>query len=328
MIQNARLLADCRKGRRPSLGEAATIGRVGGGPGEYKQPDGLFALPGDSTLLVDLGNARMTVLAPDLSFGATYPLAQRGERGFLIMLPRAVDDQGRVYFQVRGGFQGIPDSAAVGRYNRETSRIDTLAMVKLQDYKSSESGGGNRREQMIMPVPLTRQDGWSASWDGRVAIVRSNDYHVEWIQPDGSVVRGSAVEFQPLRVTDEDKEEWIEGLGNGISMEMMNANGQMTLSMSRGGRSFEGSASNFDWPDTKPAFRGEAVYVGTTGDAWVQRYGPAGSPSTFDIFSPDGSLTKRVVLPEGRRLVGFGDGVVYLAWADEFDLRTLERYSL
>ena len=135
----------------------------------------------------------MTVLAPDLSFGATYPLAQRGERGFLIMLPRAVDDQGRVYFQVRGGFQGIPDSAAVGRYNRETSRIDTLAMVKLQDYKSSESGGGNRREQMVMPVPLTRQDGWSASWDGRVAIVRSNDYHVEWIQPDGSVVRGSAV---------------------------------------------------------------------------------------------------------------------------------------
>ena len=41
---------------------ADTIGRVGGGPEEYRMPDALFRLPGDSILLVDLGNGRLTVL--------------------------------------------------------------------------------------------------------------------------------------------------------------------------------------------------------------------------------------------------------------------------
>ena len=50
-------------------GTVDTVGRVGGGPREYRMPDRLFALPGDSILLVDLGNGRLTVLDPDLEFG-------------------------------------------------------------------------------------------------------------------------------------------------------------------------------------------------------------------------------------------------------------------
>ena len=38
-------------------GTVDTIGRQGAGPQEYEGPDGVFPLPGDSTLLVDLGNA-------------------------------------------------------------------------------------------------------------------------------------------------------------------------------------------------------------------------------------------------------------------------------
>ena len=37
-----------------SAGTADTLGRVGEGPQEYQQPDQVFPLPGDSTLLVDL----------------------------------------------------------------------------------------------------------------------------------------------------------------------------------------------------------------------------------------------------------------------------------
>ncbi len=53
-------------------------GREGGGPQEYRQPDAVHALPGDSTLLVDLGNARLTVIALDAGrtvneHGPTYP---------------------------------------------------------------------------------------------------------------------------------------------------------------------------------------------------------------------------------------------------------------
>ena len=36
---------------------ADTLGRVGGGPQEYRQPDAVFPLPGDSTLLPDWNRA-------------------------------------------------------------------------------------------------------------------------------------------------------------------------------------------------------------------------------------------------------------------------------
>lgn len=41
----------------------------------------------------------------------------------------------------------------------------------------------------ISPVPLSAQDTWGVGPDGSVIIVRSADYHAEWIGPDGSVTR-------------------------------------------------------------------------------------------------------------------------------------------
>lgn len=83
---------------------------------------------------------------------------------------------------------------------------------------------------------------------------------------------------------------------------------------------------SFEWPDVKPAFPANGAAVSPDGTLWVERYGPAGTPRVFDVFAADAKLVARVALPDGRRLVGFGKGVVYLAWNDEFDLQYLERY--
>jgi hypothetical protein len=165
-------------------GRADTLGRVGPGPEEYRQPDGLFPLSADSTLLVDLGNARLTAIGPDGGFGETAPLT-KGEPGpgggLLIILPRGVDSQGRVYFQSMGGRMGqtLPDSAPVLRWDRQSGAIDTVATVKLQTLKRSSSGGPNNQSVSIRPRPLSPQDTWAVAPDGRVAAVRSSDYHVE-----------------------------------------------------------------------------------------------------------------------------------------------------
>ena len=42
-------------------GDARDLGRVGGGPSEFRLPSQLIPLPGDSTLLVDFGNVRMII---------------------------------------------------------------------------------------------------------------------------------------------------------------------------------------------------------------------------------------------------------------------------
>ena len=89
-------------------GTADTIGAVGEGPDEYRQPDAVWPLPGGRTLLVDLGNGRLTELTPELRFGETRPFAMGnpGGGGMLMVLPQAVDDRGRVYFPDVGGWAG------------------------------------------------------------------------------------------------------------------------------------------------------------------------------------------------------------------------------
>ena len=330
-LGQALVVADLHAGR------ADTLGRVGQGPREYRQPDGLFALPGDSTLLVDLGNARLTVIAPDGSFGATAPLAQGDPGpgpggGLMIVMPRTVDAKGRVYFQgTMGGRlgQSLPDSAPVLRWDRASGKIDTVATVKIEELKRSTSGGPGNQNVMVRPVPLSPQDAWTVGADGRIALVRSDGYYVEWIMSDGRSVRGERVAYRPVPVRTADKEEWAAGIANGVQVMMTVDNGRRSMSMQRGGgagRNIMPDLDSYEWPDVKPAFRSNGTSVSPDGALWVERYVSAGSPRTFDVFGQDGRLTARVVLPAGRRLVGFGKGVVYLAWNDEFDLQYLERH--
>ncbi len=56
-------------------GATEPVGREGGGPGEWRQPDAVYPLPGDSSLLVDLENTRLSVLDPDGNFVRGYPMA-------------------------------------------------------------------------------------------------------------------------------------------------------------------------------------------------------------------------------------------------------------
>lgn len=314
---------------------ADTIGSVGAGPEEYKQPDGVFALPGDSTLLVDLGNGRLTFLGPNHKFGETTPIAtgspMPGRGGMRVIIPRGVDSQGRVYFQPLGmGMNRAqpPDSAPVARWDRASDTIDTLGLVGLEKRKTTTSGGPNERMQMIRPVPLSPVDAWAVAPDGRIAVARSGDYHVEWVRPNGTVVVGPPVPYKPVKIRRAEKEEWIDSQGNGLSMSVEVGNGQVNMSFGRGrGGRGTPSASDYEWPDTKPAFTANGVWVAPNGEMWVERHVPAGTPRTFDVFGADAKIKRQIVLPEGRRLAGFGaKGAIYLIHVDEFDLQTFERY--
>jgi hypothetical protein len=64
------------------------------------------------------------------------------------------------------------------------------------------------------------------------------------------------------------------------------------------------------------------------GRLWIQRTTRAGAPQTFDIFDSDGERIEQVILPQGRRLLGFGRGTVYAVIKDEFDLEYVERYRV
>lgn len=319
-----------------AAGTADTIGRVGQGPEEYRQPDAVFRLPGDSILLVDLGNGRLTALGPDFAFGPTTPIAQGSpmEGNLTIRMPRAVDRLGRVYFQPMMGGMGPggspPDSAPVLRWDRNSGAVDTLGVVKLQEMQVRRSGGPSNENVAVSPVPMSPQDGWAAGWDGSVVLVRSGDYHVDWVQPDGKVVSGVAVPYEPVRIRQPDKEAWVDNLASsGMSVAVEVVNEQISMSFGRGGsRGARRQIDSYEWPRVMPAFRATRIRVAPDGTAWVERWVSAGSPVLFDVFDGRGNLARRVVLPAGRRIAGFGVGSIYAVYGDELDLQWLEKYQI
>jgi len=46
------------------------------------------------------------------------------------------------------------------------------------------------------------------------------------------------------------------------------------------------------------------------------------------VFRADGMQIRKVILPVGRRLVGFGKGVVYLRETTKDELQYLEQYRI
>jgi hypothetical protein len=321
-IEEKVLLVDLAKG------SARQVGRAGPGPQEYKGPDALLALPEGRTLLVDLGNSRLTTLGADGAIGESRSFVTEGEDGFSVRLPTGTDARGRLYYQpLIGGPGGQPDSARVVRFDRATGRADTVARTALPAVNRRTSGGENNRNERVMPRPFTSQDAWAAAPDGRIAIARANPYRLDWVGADGRITTGTPVAWRPVPIRDGDKQEWIEAMANGLSVRVENRNGQQSISFARGGMRDGADPSQFTWPEAKPAFPAGAVRVTPEGEAWVERYVAAGAPRQFDVFDARGRLVRSVSLPAGVRLVGFGQGVAYGARADDDGMEWLAAYT-
>jgi hypothetical protein len=228
------------------------------------------------------------------------------------------------------------DSAAIVRYDRGTRRVDTLAFVKLPPTNIQMSGGANNQRIMIGGAnPLTPRDEWTVFPDGRVAIVRAADYHVDWIMPDGSKRSSPPVRYTPIRMSAaEIRHE--EGLRNAAR-----AN-QMSIMMTQDGSGSRRTAQMgppagappleplTDWPEVKPPFRPgfQSVLARPNGELWVRRTEVASAKGTlYDVINAAGTVAYQVRIQDGWTLVGFGNGTVYTTKKDEDDLVYLQRHT-
>ncbi len=316
-------------------GTADTLGRVGEGPEEYEQPDRVFPLPGDSTLLVDLGNNRLTTLDPHGRFVESKPLTSPSDQGMpTVLLPRFLDARGHLYFTATRGMDAEPpDSTYVVRYDRATATLDTVAPLWVPELQVERSGGRVR----LVNTMLQGEDDWGVAPDGGVAVVRANGYSVDWYRPDGTVVRGPAVPYQTLSPTRADKEAVLEEMtSQGLSMFMTrSSDGGTSMRMSRGGTmgGSELSVEDFQWAETLPPFRSNRALVSPEGRVWVQRMGHASDSTEFHVFDEQGHWTGTARLAPETRLIGFGrnaDGqdMAYVTRTDEVGLTWLERYRV
>jgi len=319
----------------PAWASADTLGQVGPGPGEYLQPDGVLPLPGDSSLLVDLGKMQLTGITPDGAIGSGHSMSVTGEGASpLVFQPRFADETGALYDQAsRSRESGPPDSAAILRLDRVAWKLDTVATVWLPEARLTRSRSGG-----FLPAMLEPMDGWAVGADGRIAVVRASGFSVEWVLPDGRVLKGPAYEFPDYPVRRRDKEAILaENRSSGISMTMATSRDgsvrRMTMRRGLPSAADAPGVDDFQWAESFPPFHADGVLVAPGNEVWVERWLPPEADSRWECFDDHGVWLGSVVLPPGHRLVGFGHGpddgeVAFLTRTDAFDLKWLERYRI
>lgn len=339
-LRDGRLLVSDRRDRTVQLldlstGKAKPVGREGSGPGEYALPVGLLALPGDTTLLYDAINARLLLILPDGTPGSVLRLPEPfnpASRGG----PRAADSRGRFYYEMAR--RGQPGSRYAGsaadllRLDRKSLRVDTLATLALpadrfEGARSLPSG----MLQTFTNKPLAPRDVAAIAPDGRVAVVRAKDYHVEWIAPDRKLTFGPPIPFEPVKVTEAERKAFLESQTRPGTIVVRGGTGAggsaPRAAPAPAGDPFAGEP--VDWPERKPPFLANAAVVAPDGRLWVLKTGAHDDPfPCYDVIDAGGRVVERITLPPRTRLAGFGAGVVYLVRADADDLEWLGRYRL
>jgi hypothetical protein len=203
----------------------------------------------------------------------------------------------------------------------------------------------------VNPLPVV--DEWAVTPNGDVAFVRGRDYHVDWVEANGTRRSSPKMAFDWKRLTDEDKTRLADSVktlldkqaaanpGQGAAMatafgSMMGGGAaagapRMQVMISANGGPMGGGAptrapqvtapkinvvSPSQLPDYQPPFFATSTRADADGNLWVltipTKPQPAGS--VYDVINGKGEVTERVLIPEGRTVLGFGPGgVVYLA---------------
>jgi len=329
------LLVDFRTG-------ATLVGREGAGPGEFAIPRRLFALGGDTTALHDPGNGRYLLILPGGVAAGTFTLSDSLVRGVTAI--RGVDAMGRFYLQIRAAADFAAGAASewLARLHRRTGVLDTLATLQVPAGREEGSMSlGNGMLRRLTNRPLAAEDVVAVGADGRVAVVRVSDYHVEWIDPTGRKLSGPPVRFEPIRVTPAERRAFMDAQvvpGQIITRGNPDAGARALPRPPGRAGSARGSERplppGFDeasmlWPANKPPFPPNAASIAPDGRLWVLRENAhTDSTARYDVFDAQGRLAMRVELPRRTRLAGLGRGVVYLTRIDDDDLHFLQRYRL
>ncbi|HVZ48454.1 MAG TPA: hypothetical protein VG916_06705 [Gemmatimonadaceae bacterium] len=225
-----------------------------------------------------------------------------------------------------------PDSAPVVRFDFAARRLDTAGFFRVPGYRMVRRNLPDGRSLVQEVInPLMQVDAWVVTSDGRIALVRGLDYHVDWIGPAGERRAAGRMPYEWRRLGDDDKRTFMDSVraaSERLRQETAARTPPRTAPSPSGGSGAlssgfpgEGPPDLFvdasDLPDYAPPFGLNAVRADADGGLWIQTTVIVDGGSVYDVVNPAGVLTDRVVLPPGRVVAGFGrGGVVYLAVRD------------
>jgi hypothetical protein len=307
------------------------VGRDGGGPGEYKNPDAIAILPDGRVIVKDPGNARIAVFGPDGAPAGGWPY--RG--GWSTNHRYYVDTAGYSYPMIlmESGLPPWEWTYGLARTNMAGEVLDTLA-APTWDFEAPALTAQREGSSSSRDVPFSPSTSFSFSPFGYFIGALSTDYRIDLYRAGDTVLRIER-RWEPVPVLAAEKQEHERRVTEGLR------------------RQYPGWRWNGPpIPDAKPPFTG--LFAGEDGRIWVQlsqtgvpimteaeareeeeRSGRPvlrfREPAAFDVFEADGTYLGFVRAPAGFRTspepVARGD-YVWAVVRDELDVPSIVRFRL
>jgi hypothetical protein len=338
---------------------------------------GLIPWGADSALLIDPRSLTMVVL--DSQGRSARVMAVPSPRDAYAMIggpfgTPAFDREGRLIFRGLASSRSeeqelaldssrtaaFVDSAPVLRVDLRTRQRDTLTRVAIprQRVTMHANRDGRYNAASLLSNPLTPVDDWVLLSDGKLAVVRGRDYHVEILDPTGAWKVLPRVPFPWERLDDESKQFVLDSVrreatrARALLQEQVARDARVAAAANWAGLgvaaishisypSGRSGPPKVDWivpqpqyvaagrlPDYRPAFRLGALRSDPDGNLWVRTTARSAGGTIYDVVDADGRLVDRVQVPFGRIIAGFGrEGTVFLGVLDQDGAR-MERASI
>ena len=308
----------------------------------------LVPFRGDTSLLMDATTLSMLVIDGEGRIVRVRAVPRSQDASRISNMYTGVDAEGRLLYRgvnplifpsvPAGGGVAVPeqpDSIAVLRIDLATRRLDTAALVKTPKSTLSVTqspSGGFRINERTNPMPTL--DEWAVTSDGRLALVRGRDYHVDWLNQDGTITTSPKMPFDWQRLDEDAKTKFLDSVKvarekqRETSIRNMQARYDSLMEVARKSGGPEPSplpamndyyppinmVSPDELPDYKPPFSSGAVRADADGNIWIRTNPMKPTPGglVYDVVNGRGELVDRILFPATRTLVGFGPGgIIY-----------------
>ena len=296
-------------------GTVTDRGRVGAGPAEFRLPGALFAFRGDSALLVDVGNARLAVLAPDGAIARSFKPSDPAAGS-----PGGADASGRIYYAVpawRAARELRGDSVELRVLELESGTSRSVARL----HGSTPVRGPAPRPRVPFVI-FAPQDGFAVTPAGRVLVVRDGDYSVHSLN-DGPPLAGPSHTFARVRATAADRTSFVRQFVLSSPMSGRGEDGGLghTPAEAATDAAIEEMVKASSFAETLPPFRAGDVRLDGQGRLWVGRFERIAEPGRYDVFDATGRRIALVQLGPDRRIIALGAAHAYVVRTDESGLQ-------
>lgn len=291
----------------------ASVGREGGGPGEFRSLSAVLPMLGDSILTYDSGQRRYQVFDREGTFVRSFALEEfEAEDARIGAIPLGILDGETLVVRSLE----MPERRSDGGTSRATIHVFTHTLtgdladsiLSVPGWEAYEGSGSIRN----MPIPFAHSSHLATS-SSEIVVGSSEQNEVRFYGADGRlrrILRNTAPTGTPVRPDEiaEIVERGVETAPRGMAGEIRNLYDEMPV------------------PDTKPPFNAvfgwgdESLWVSTSlGDESVRRI------LVFDRV--DGRSAWLSIPREFRPMYAVGDGVLGV-WTDALGVETLRGYRI